>query len=221
MSQNDVLPGRSITHLVRATGTEPLTYKWQWKPAGTEGEQHEWQDLSSDGTTFQEVEGGLKLTGVQACNAGDYRCVVSNSAGSEISQRASLTVNVGMCNPSSSICRQNPELYLFNCICFPCPVPELVDLVRELHDVYDWIPFGLYLGIKMPRLKEIEKECQTIADCRIKMLDEWQNKVTPTWSPVVHALVEIGMRRHASELAQKHGKLDRIMIHSYNDINCV
>ena len=91
-SQNDVLPGGSIIHLVRATGTEPLTYKWQWKPAGTEGELYEWQDLSCDGTTFQEVEAGLKLTGVQACHAGDYRCVVSNSAGSEISQRASLTV---------------------------------------------------------------------------------------------------------------------------------
>ena len=57
-----------------------------------ESEQHEWQDLCYDGTTFQEVEGGLKLTGVQACHAGTYRCVVSNSAGSEISQRASLTV---------------------------------------------------------------------------------------------------------------------------------
>ena len=89
-SQNDVLPGGSITHLIRATGSEPLTYKWQWKPAG-KGE-HEWQDLSCNGTTFQEVEGGLKLTGVQACHAGDYRCVVSNSAGREISQRASLTV---------------------------------------------------------------------------------------------------------------------------------
>ena len=78
--------------MIRATGTKPLSYQWQWKPAGTEGEQHEWQDLSCDGTTFQEVEGGLKLTGVQACNAGDYRCVVSNSAGSEISQSARLTV---------------------------------------------------------------------------------------------------------------------------------
>ena len=78
--------------MIRATGTKPLSYQWQRKPAGKEGEQHEWQDLSCDGTTFQEVEGGLKLTCVQACNAGDYRCVVSNSAGSEISQCASLTV---------------------------------------------------------------------------------------------------------------------------------
>ena len=57
-----------------------------------EGEQHEWQDLSREGATFQEVEPGLKLTSVHSGNAGDYRCVVSNSAGSEISQCASLTI---------------------------------------------------------------------------------------------------------------------------------
>jgi len=91
-SQNDVLPGELLTLLIRATGAEPLRYQWQWKPAGKEDEQYQWQDLSHDDTTFQEVEGGLKLTGVQACHAGDYRCVVSNSAGSEISQCANLTL---------------------------------------------------------------------------------------------------------------------------------
>ena len=42
---------------------------------------------------------------------------------------------------------------------------------------------------------------------RIEMFEEWQKKVTPTWSAVVQALDEIGMRRLASELAQKHGWL--------------
>ena len=77
--------------MILATGKEPLKYQWQWKPAG-EGEQLKWQDLCCDGTTFQEVESGLKLTGVQACHTGDYRCVVSNSAGIQFSQCASLTV---------------------------------------------------------------------------------------------------------------------------------
>ena len=94
-SQDDVLQGSPLSFTIKATGVEPLSYHWQWKPAGKEDEQHEWQDLSCDGITFQEVEGGLKLTSVQECHAGKYQCVVSNSAGSEISQCATLTVNVG------------------------------------------------------------------------------------------------------------------------------
>jgi len=95
MNQKDILQGSPLSFKIKATGAEPLSYQWQWKPAGKEDEQHEWQDLSRDGTTFQEVEGEVKITGVQACHAGKYRCVVSNSAGSEISWCATLTVNVG------------------------------------------------------------------------------------------------------------------------------
>ena len=83
--------------------------------------------------------------------------------------------------------------------------PELADLVRELQEVNDWVTLGLYLEIKIWRLRAIEKECQTIGERRTQMLNEWQNNVTPTWSTVVRALVEIGMRRLASELAHKHG----------------
>ena len=93
-SQNYVRQGSVLSFKIKATGAEPLSYQWQWNPAG-EDEQHEWQDLSCDGSTFQEVEGGLKLAGIQACHAGKYRCVVSNSAGSEISWCATLTVSVG------------------------------------------------------------------------------------------------------------------------------
>ena len=46
------------------------------------------------------------------------------------------------------------------------------------------------------------------------MLEEWQNNVTPTWSAVTEALVGIGMRRLASELAQKHGWLKNIKLHT-------
>ena len=83
--------------------------------------------------------------------------------------------------------------------------PELADLVRELQEVNDWVTLGLYLEIKIWRLRAIEKECQTIGERRTQMLEEWQNKVTPTWSAVVQALVGIGKRRLAYELAQKHG----------------
>ena len=84
-NQNNVLPGKSVTFSVQATGTEPLGYQWQWKQFRKKGEKDGWQNLSDEGSTF-------KVEDVQASNAGYYRCVVSNSAGSETSQRASLTV---------------------------------------------------------------------------------------------------------------------------------
>ena len=89
-----------------------------------------------------------------------------------------------------------------------CPVPEVRDLDCELYEVIDWIPLGLRLGIKLPELKIIKaNNPNDLKMCRIEMYEEWQKKVTPTWSAVVQALDEIGMRRLASELAQKHGWL--------------
>ena len=84
MSQNDVLIGKPITFSVQATGTQALSYQWQWKQFGRESEKDWWQNLSVQGSTIQ-VE-------VKASNAGYYRCVISNCAGSETSQCASLTV---------------------------------------------------------------------------------------------------------------------------------
>ena len=77
--------------------------------------------------------------------------------------------------------------------------------MSELQDVNDWVTFGLYLGIKMSRIEAIKVDCPTLGDRRTQMLNEWQKKVTPTWSAVVQALVGIGMRSLASELAQKYG----------------
>ena len=85
-SQESILPGNSVAFTIQATGTEPLTYQWQWlPPAGNDGGSEEWQNLNCNKV-------GLKVTGVQANNAGYYRCVVSNSAGSDTSQCALLTV---------------------------------------------------------------------------------------------------------------------------------
>ena len=85
MSPKDVVSGKAFAFSVQATGTLPLKYQWQWKLFGKEAEKDGWQNLSGGIGTFQVEE-------VQASNAGYYRCVVSNSAGSEISQCASLTV---------------------------------------------------------------------------------------------------------------------------------
>ena len=91
-------------------------------------------------------------------------------------------------------------------------VPELSDLMSELQDVNDWVTFGLYLGIRMPKLEAIKADCPSLGERRIQMLNEWQKNSTPTWSAVVQALEEIGMRRLASELAQNHGWLNRDFI---------
>ena len=81
ISQKDILPGKAVAFSVKATGAKPLSYQWQWRPFG----EDEWKNLSAEGSTFQVEE-------IQACNAGYYWCVVSNSAGSETSHCASLTI---------------------------------------------------------------------------------------------------------------------------------
>ena len=76
----------------RAVGTEPLKYKWQWKPAAKKwrmwGRSEEWQPYPaewSDGST-------LTIPSVEKSNEGSYRCVISNYAGSQISNSAELEV---------------------------------------------------------------------------------------------------------------------------------
>ena len=70
---------------IQATGTDPLTYKWQWKPV----EGVEWQSCParwSDG-------GKLTIPSVQKSNEGSYHCVISNCAGNETSNPALLKVS--------------------------------------------------------------------------------------------------------------------------------
>ena len=89
-SLEEITAGKPVTFSIQVTGTEPLNYQWQCrKPEGEEDESEAWQDITCDGV---EVKSRLKLTAVQACDAGYYRCVVSNSAGSETSQCANLVV---------------------------------------------------------------------------------------------------------------------------------
>ena len=86
---NNAVPGQPVIFTVHATGTEPISYQWQWKPAGDEQEgSEEWQlcdmEWSNDTT--------LKIPNVQKLNEGSYQCVVSNCAGSQISKEAKLYI---------------------------------------------------------------------------------------------------------------------------------
>ena len=81
----DTVPGSVVMFTVEATGTDPLKYQWEWKPAGEKGE---WQPCDAewcDGAT-------LTIPIVQKSNEGSYHCVISNYAGSQTSNPAQLSV---------------------------------------------------------------------------------------------------------------------------------
>ena len=84
----NVVQGNPARFTVQATGTEPLNYNWQWKPAAKEGRSGEWQPCP------EEWCDGSKLTflTLQESNQGSYRCVASNCAGEKISNPANLEV---------------------------------------------------------------------------------------------------------------------------------
>jgi hypothetical protein len=73
-----VSEGEKAVFLIEASGTAPLTYRWQ-----------------KDGETLTgEKNPYIMLEDVQAADAGTYRCVVSSTAGSDASNEATLTVNI-------------------------------------------------------------------------------------------------------------------------------
>jgi glucose/arabinose dehydrogenase len=79
-----VTQGQPATFTVTATGTPPITYQWQKAESGT--------------MAFADIPGATSASfttgGTTAADNGDlFRVVVSNSAGSTISNAATLTVN--------------------------------------------------------------------------------------------------------------------------------
>ena len=84
----NIVPSTPLTFTVEATGTEPLSYQWEIKTRNGKGG---WQlcDLES----FRGANSStLTIPSVQKANEGSYRCTVSNCAGSDTSQCATLTV---------------------------------------------------------------------------------------------------------------------------------
>ena len=84
----DAIRGKFAKFAIQVTGTEPLSYHWQWNPAEEEGGSKEWQPCPaewSDGAT-------LTIPSVQKSNEGSYCCVISNCAGTQTSNSAKLSV---------------------------------------------------------------------------------------------------------------------------------
>ena len=89
-SLKDAVPDKPATFTIQATGTEPLHYQWQWKLKMGDGNGG-WQ--LCDVEIFPGANSStLTIPSVQKSNKGSYRCTVSNYAGSETSESATLTV---------------------------------------------------------------------------------------------------------------------------------
>ena len=90
----DIVPGKSVTFTVGATG-EPLTYQWQWKPAGEESSSGEWQ-LCDVGRFPGADSSTLTIPSVEKSDEGSFRCVISNCAGSQTSKPSKLAVGMNV-----------------------------------------------------------------------------------------------------------------------------
>jgi endonuclease/exonuclease/phosphatase family metal-dependent hydrolase len=84
-SQNQtVTNGMSVTFSVSASGTPPLSYQWQFIPTS---------DIGVQGTNLPgAVNSNLTLTVVSFAQAGLYAAVVTNAAGSTISEPIALSI---------------------------------------------------------------------------------------------------------------------------------
>jgi hypothetical protein len=80
-ANHTVNAGQSASFSVVANGTATLSYQWQKSVSGI------WTSVGTNSATFT-------ISSTAASDAGSYRVVVSNSAGSATSNTATLTVNV-------------------------------------------------------------------------------------------------------------------------------
>ena len=78
-------------------------------------------------------------------------------------------------------------------------------LMDELSTVTQWHLLGIYLGVDLSVLATIKADHEDTKERRTHTLIQWWNRVTPTWSVVVKALVGIGREKLASHVAEKHG----------------
>lgn len=80
--------GEAASFTVAATGTAPLAYRWQRFVSGS------WTDLSDGGRVSGATTATLAISNLQSGDAGQYRAVVTNVAGTATSQAATLAVTV-------------------------------------------------------------------------------------------------------------------------------
>ena len=82
---------------VQSTGTEPLSYQWEWKPTTKEGSGHDGWHLCNLERFPGADSSTLTIPSVQKSNEGSYHCVISNCAGTQTSNPAKLGVGKDSC----------------------------------------------------------------------------------------------------------------------------
>ena len=82
VDQTDKVPGSDVSFNVTVTSTIPLSYQWQ--KGGV--------NLTDGGSITGATTATLTITDVMESDEGGYRCVVSNAAGMDTSDNATLTV---------------------------------------------------------------------------------------------------------------------------------
>ena len=89
-SSQKVLAGANVTFSVTASGTEPLSYQWQYLAAGETNGM--WMDLADGDRVSGTTTATLTISSFQPDDAGQYRVVVNNAYGSVSSSNAALTL---------------------------------------------------------------------------------------------------------------------------------
>ena len=91
----DAVPGETLALTIQASGTEPLNYQWEIRTGDGSGT---WQLCD-----VERLPGANSSTfiipSVQKLNEGYYRCVVSNTVGSQTSGPVNL--NIGIKDPDN------------------------------------------------------------------------------------------------------------------------
>ena len=77
-------------------------------------------------------------------------------------------------------------------------------LVHELNGVTNWQYLGMFLGLDMAEIKEIEQDYLDTPRRRMEMLDKWMKKGNPSWEMVVDALEKMSEQRLADQLRIKY-----------------
>lgn len=81
------------------------------------------------------------------------------------------------------------------------------DLLQELQEVTDqWFNLGISLKIPHMKLKEIEQDYDNVKECKMEMILLWRQLCIPTWTTMVTALAEIGMKSLALKIANKYSE---------------